>query len=193
MFKNNDPDSAQWKIWNDRFLCEMKSIDTMSTDYIKIFGTLTTFDPALDREMYDEMVDRYLTIIEMVKYFNDGIDIYIKKPEDSKKIYILIQEHLENWTREMQIPFREEKAPVEELKIMDRFAETVFEHAQHYLVTALADTPFARSLKRDDRSVLSLLKPISQVENNDDMVILPKRESMSDIFSNSGAKLERKF
>ena len=193
MFKNNDPDSAQWKIWNDRFLCQMRSIDTMSTDYIKIFGTLTTFDQTLDRQMHNEMVDRYLTIIQMVKYYHEGINVYIKKAEDSKTIYVLIQEHLQNWQREMQIPFRVDKAPTEELAIMDKFAEVVYEHAKWYLDTALVDSPFARSLKRDSQSVLTLLKPREEITEDNDMIIHPKRQSMSDVFSGGGAKLERKF
>lgn len=195
MVTNTDTESAQYRIWNDRFLCQMKYIDTLSVDYIKIFGTLTTFDSDLDRRSHNEIVDRYLTVIQMVEYYNDGVPLYIKKPEDSKDIYILIQTHLQNWKHELQVSLRPDSAPVEELEIMDKFADQVYEHAKFYLDGALVDSPFARTLKKDTKSVLNILKPPSEFKNDDESLILdaPKRDSMSDIFSIGAAQLERRF
>lgn len=193
MFVNNDVDTPHWKIWNDRFLCQMKYIDTMSVDYIKIFGTLTTFDSELDRQSHNEIVDRYLTVIKMVEYFNDGIPVYIKHPEDSKKIYILIQEHLQNWAKELQVSLRSDKAPLEELEIMDRFAEKVYEHAKWYLDDALVGTPFARSLQREEQSVLNMLKEPTEAKDENSTILQPSRQSMATVFSQKGVILERKF
>jgi len=190
---NQDVTSAQWRIWHDRFACSMREIDTMSVDYLRIFGTLTTGDSTLDRQMLNDEVSRYLTIIDMVKFFGEGVRIKVKRNEDCKTVYILIQEHLQNWQKELEYALRTDQAPLEELELMNKFADAVYEHAKWYLDQALVDTPFVRTLRKDTKSVLSLLKaPV--VENTDsDIIVHPKRDDMSDTFNRGLAKLHRKY
>lgn len=185
--------SVQYRIWHDTFLCQMRNIDTMSIDYLKIFGTLDSGDPSLNNESMNELVLRRLTIIEMIKFFNQGINVFIKKAEDSKTIYILIQQHLQNWAREVQYALRQDSIPREELAIMEQFADAVYEHAKWFLDDALVDTPFARSMRADNRSVLNMLRSPEPQEDPDGIIVHPKRQSMSDLFSNSGATLEKRF
>lgn len=189
----DEKDTVQYKIWHTTFLCQMRDIDTKSIDYLKIFGTLDSGDPRLNMEASNEMVLRRLTIIEMIKYFHDGINVFVKNPEDCKKIYILIQEHLQNWSRELQYTLRPDSVPTEELLIMEQFADVVYEHAKWYLDSALVDSPFARSMKADSRSVLGILKKPDVENDPNDIIALPKRESMSDIFSAGGAKMIKRF
>lgn len=193
MSKTVDTSAVQYRIWNDTFLCQMRNIDTMSVDYLKIFGTLDSGDSSLNNESMNEIVLRRLTIIEMIKYFHQGINVFIKNPEDCKTIYILIQTHLQNWTREVQYSLRQDSIPREELTIMETFAEAVYEHAKWYLDDALVDTPFARSMRADKRSVLNLLKSPEPKEDPDGIIVHPKRESLSDIFSGSGAKMIKRY
>lgn len=194
MVKQTDTTSAQYRIWHDTFLCEIRYIDTMSTDYLKIFGTFTTGDSLLDRQAHNEMVLRRFTIIRMIEFFHENVRVYIKNPEDSKTIYCLLQEHLQNWQKELHQSLRTDNAPFEELALMDKFADAVYEHAKWYLDSALIDTPFARTLRKDNRSVLDLLKkPDSTDENGESLVIHPKRNSMSDVFSQGAIQMERRF
>ncbi|HEX2471464.1 MAG TPA: hypothetical protein VHJ59_01810 [Nitrososphaera sp.] len=191
---NTDQDSAQYQLWHSKFLCKMRAIDTLSTDYIKIFGTFTTGDALLDRQSQNEIVYRRLTVIQMIEYYNNNTPLYIKNPEDSKTIYILIQTHLQNWQKELQVSLRKDNAPLEELAIMDRFADAVYEHAKWYLDDALIGTPFARTLARDHMSVLNLLRaPESKTYGASvQPEEKPKRESMSTVFSETFTRAYRK-
>lgn len=198
MKKEIERETAQYRIWHDTFLCQMRNIDTMSIDYLKIFGTLDSGDPYYNNESMNELVLRRLTIIQMIKYYHQGINVFIKNPEDSKTIYILIQTHLQNWVREIKHSLRPDSIPREELEIMESFANAVYEHAKWYLDDALVDTPFARSMRADNRSVLSLLKApkTAKEEELDDVIVHPKRESLADIFSNggsTGARMIKRF
>lgn len=188
-----DKKSVQYRIWHNTYLCQMRNIDTMSVDYLKIFGTLDSGDSSLNNDMMNEMVLRRLTIIEMVKFFHQGVTVAIKNPADCKSIYILIQEHLQNWAREIKYSLRQDTIPTEELDIMERFADVVYEHAKWYLDDALVDTPFARSLKHDDRSVLSLLKMPEKEEDPDGIIVHPKRQSLADVFNQGVVKMEKKY
>lgn len=191
--QKNEKDTAQYKIWHSTFLCQMRDIDTKSIDYLKIFGTLDTGDPRFNMEASNEVVLRRLTIIEMIKYFNEGVNVFIKRPEDCKTIYILIQEHLQNWAKEVSYTLRPDSIPKEELLIMENFANVVYDHAKWYLDSALVDSPFARNLKADAKSVLGLLNSPEPQEDPNGIIVHPKRESMSDIFSSGGATLVKRF
>lgn len=179
--------SVQYQIWHTTFLCQMRQIDTMSVDYIKIFGVLDTGDPALNNAALQQLEYRRLTIIEMLKYFDQGINVYVKRVEDCKTIYILIQTHLENWAQEAKVALRPDAVPTNELLIMERFANVIYEHAKWYLDKELEGSRFARSFKNDKRSVLNLLKPVSDISQEAQALILEPaaRQSLASVFASS--------
>lgn len=192
----SEKNNVQYKLWHSTYLCQMRAIDTMSVDYIKIFGVLDSGDSTLNNASINQLEYRRLTPIEMIKYFDQGVSVYIKNPVDCKEIYILIQTHLMNWAQEAKMSLRPDAIPKEELRIMENFAQAIYEHAKWYLDDALAETPFARTIGRDSKSVLNLLKNPNEAANKDENGIVkhPPRRSLADVFvSSAPAKMYNRY
>jgi len=191
---------ARWYIWNKRFDCRLPNIQTYSIDHIKIFGMPTSGYEDLDKEMANEIVERSLTIIEMIKFFHEGASIRIKNVKDTKVIYDYISEHLNAWKHEIETAYSINHVPVEELLIMDKFAQAVYEHAKWHFPKDYQDSMLSRFLQKSGRIPKSRVLPRApevQVVNSapllpheqseeDEGPTRPERASMASVFTSRG-------
>ncbi len=185
--------TVQWKIWNLLFKCRISNIQSMSTQYIKHHGMPSIGDPQYDKAMANELVFRMITIADMVKFYNDGVQIYISNPADTKIIYELISDHLIAWKTQLETSLNTGDAPVEDLLLMDKFANTVYAHAKYHFTTDFIDSILARRMagaqranrqtiltKQNAPAVVVNPETGEQEENKDKY---PERHSFSDVFA----------
>jgi hypothetical protein len=189
---------TRWCIWNLKFRCRVPFIQTMSVDYMQHFGMPTVGDSRYahyDKEMANEPITTMLSINQMVEYFRKGVTVAVCRHADTKVIYEHISNHLRAWKDKLEVGFNIRSAPIEDLILLDKFANAVYRHAAPYFTAAYVDSILARkmseSLRVTRQNVLSRPPAVKKInadpekseheDEKDDG--LPKRESMAETFA----------
>ena len=113
-------------LWDVQYRCRVPLLQTTDVEYIKFFGTPTTLNPDIDRELNNQWIDTMLPVVKMVEYHQRGIPFSIVKPEDIKKIYESIEAHLQAWVNAPRTSLNLQDIPVDDLIAMNDFANTLF-------------------------------------------------------------------
>lgn len=183
-----------WYLFNRRFMCRVPPLALRTIDDIKMFGTPTTGNPILDKEMEQEWALRMLNIAEMEDCFHRGYNVRLVKYSDSKTIYELIIDHLVEWRNFFDVATnnRVPDETIDELIRLDKFATAVYVPARHLFTEETASSVFGRY--RQARKAASLLSRgmfAKQAEKDAENEIgedgkkkgKPDRTSMAGIFS----------
>ena len=168
-------------LWDVQWRCRVPQLQTTDEDYIRHFGTPTTFNAAFDRELSQQWIDTMLSIAKMVEYHQRGIPVKVVKFEDMKAIYDHIENHLRAWINNVQNNLNIGDVPIDDLIAMNEFANTIY--------------PIARSLHTEDTSInSSFMRAIDKLGFTGfnerffkkDEVKAPerKREDLGDVFKN---------
>lgn len=132
-FNSADVSKLGAPIWERLFLTSMNYKDSLSTDDIRRFGMPTVGDSTIDADMQNHLIDKYLTIDQMVEFYKQGIPIYVKIHKETKDIYDIISAYLLCWKQNLENGINIGGAPIEDLINLDRFATTVYAHAvEHF-------------------------------------------------------------
>ncbi len=190
---------TDYYIFNQKFRCSVKHIDMRSSEHIKHFGMPTCGIKEYDTQVAHERVDTYLTIAQMVQYFEKGSVVGVKDIKDTKIIYERITDHLNAWKHQLQFGLNNGAAPIKDLMALDQFANTVYAHAQYQFTQDIVDSlllqqmggmmPFnkdnliadmkankARKEKRDENTNARDII-------NEEEEIKPQRQELGDFFS----------
>lgn len=179
----NPIDAAGRPIWNAVFLASVAFKDTMSDEYIRLFGMPTVGDPVIDREMHTQPIHTYMTIDKMVEYFRNGITVSVHNHADTKRIYDIIATYINTWKHHLDRGINVGGAPIDDLILLDRFAGIVFEHAAQHFTTEYMNSAAIKDLngggmwKGRDSFVRNVPK------QNDEPVEYQKHESLAQLFS----------
>lgn len=173
-------------IFKKLFMCKIKNIDSMSIDYIRIFGSPTSGDTTSDYGTTNELITRMLTINQMVEYYKQGITIHVVNYNDTKEIYDRISDHLNAWKTKLNTSFHVREAPIDDLVLLDKFASVVYQHAVRLMDTKYVDSILSRQIAgtlnvtRDN--ILAPLKSMSTTINPIEEDKPPERLSMASSF-----------
>lgn len=159
----------RWYLWNERYLCKVPYIQSRSAEDIKMFGMPTSGYEEHDHATAHEPVHRMLAPIEMLELWQQGAQVAVVNREDTKRIYERFLAHLTAWKRELDSGFHLRSAPIDDLKVMDQFANVVYEHAKYHFTDEYVDSLFAKRIRGsvtvNRESVL--IKPIAVTINGD--------------------------
>ena len=178
--------TTDWYIFNKLYMCMVKNIDSMSVDYIRMFGHPASGDDQSDRETANELVIRMLSIEQMAEYYKNGVTVQIVNPKDTKDIYERISAHLLAWKEMMRTSFNNRAAPVDDLLLLDKLATVVYSHAGPLLTTTDVQSLLARrtggvmSISREN-----IMKPLNDVGEVETKKVVPERVSMAEAFGMS--------
>lgn len=115
-----------------RFSCRYPTMLAKDIDEIKSVGLYSTGDKRLDKEVINaQMTNAMLTINEMVELYRKDCPVYIRSREDTVTIYELIMDHLLVWSRHLDRGINISKAPIEDLILLDEFAENIFQYVRY--------------------------------------------------------------
>ncbi len=118
-------------IFDDRYMIRVPVIATKTELELKIFGTVFTGNPDIDKGHMDEWVTVMWTIDRMVETSKKGIGIKVISFEDSKKIYESIMRHLRAWRNYKEQGININKIPYDDLISLDEFANLIYEHVKY--------------------------------------------------------------
>lgn len=184
-----------WYIFNKKYLCRVSNIQTRSIDHIALFGSPTCGDPARDRDMADQLIDRMLTINEMVEFFKQGITIRVANVRETKSIYEHITDHLNYWKRHLEESWHTRGAPIDDLILLDRFANVVYRHAVYQFTTEIVESLLARRMSSvmtvNRNSIMGNKAKVVTINANGEKEVteakIPERESMAEAFAGKKA------
>lgn len=116
--------------------------------YVEKFGMYTTGNDEVDRQTYQAPIRVQMTVANMAIHYSEGASISFINPEETKQVYGWIVEHLGDWRNELASDPNRRDVPVEDLRKLERFAESLFETARQYMVTEAQSSTLFRSLDR---------------------------------------------
>lgn len=188
------PDTTKL-IWDYLYLARVPYLQSTSIEYLKRYGSYTTGDREIDRELSNQWITTMININQMVEYFREGVQIKIVNYNDTKEIYAHISEHLAAWNERLLKGINIGNAPIEDLILMDEFANAVYAHAKYQFTRETVNSIVARRLSEVGRfngsnffkTPLPTKKDNQQIDpdgtiriNADDPNAPPERESLSD-------------
>jgi len=121
-------------------------LQSRTVNDLKNTGVVITGVREIDKDIENQLITTYLTIEQMVKYFQEGVSIRVVLQSDIKLIYEAIDNYLEAWKAQLTYGVNIGGAPFEYLMAMDRFANSVYEHAKYHFTEDNISSIMARHL-----------------------------------------------
>ncbi len=179
------------KIFKELYLCRIPNYKTMSVDYLKMFGTPTTFNDDIDRELSKELIKVMIPISQMIEYFKEGIVVRVVNEKDTLAIYEAISLHLYYWKEHLTKGLNTGNAPMEDLILMDQFANAVYPYASSNYVGSQVESIFKRKTKNSLMNQSSILNKLNKKIENKDAPETPERLSMADFFKDKSMGIRK--
>lgn len=121
-------------IWEHLFRVKVTLNGLRGEASIRQSGTLMSGIKAIDNDAANRETVTYMSIDKMLDLYRDNITIKVCNPADTKKIYDNISDHLQMWRHQLARGVNVGNAPIEDLIDLDRFANTVYEHARYQFI-----------------------------------------------------------
>lgn len=132
--------------------CQVRRLDLISIEELKLFGNVTTFDKKTDKALRNPLIESYLSIDKMCELYAQGVNIHIVDLRDTKRIYDFCMAHLDAWLRKIREDFNSPPPPIRDLELIYEFANKVYVHARDVYV---------EQAKKEER--VALFNPFSKL------------------------------
>lgn len=129
--RENAPRDTTAGIWDDLFRVRIPMLGSRSIEDIRMRGTVISGNKDVDADIKNRLIVTYLNIDKMVELYKQNVPVRVCDVNDTKVIYNNISDHINAWKRQLEVGINIGSAPVEDLLVMDQFANTVFEHAKY--------------------------------------------------------------
>jgi hypothetical protein len=113
-------------IWENLYEMKVAYLDTISAERIKESGIPTTGNKLLNRQMHQDWVNVVIKIDDMVEYFKRGVTVVFRRHNDTREVYDIVNNYLLAWRAQVDNGLNLGNVPVEDLMLLDRFAETLY-------------------------------------------------------------------
>lgn len=121
--------SVAYKLFHRSMFVRIKNNQLYTKEHLRKIPGMSSGNEELDRQFMNDRTAVSRTVVGMAILFYDGVSIEFTKWDDIVNAYNWIKEHLERWAIEIKKPFGLKPPPVEELLILDTFAEHISEVA----------------------------------------------------------------
>jgi ribosomal protein S7 len=194
----------RYGIFHVVYLCKIPYIHTRSIEDLRRFGMPSSGYKEFDVGQEHQLEDRYLTINQMLQFWLDGVTVRVSKYEDTAKIYNAISEYLQHWLNHIRKTFSTNHVPVDDLQVLDNFANVVYDKAKYNFTTEIVESAMLKKI--DEVSIVNfdtILAPpkpevktyggqVEEEEPQEPIEMYPKRDGMGQLFSEVRAKQRRK-
>jgi len=186
-------------LWDMLYKVKIPYLQSRSIEELEVYGSVLTGVPEIDDSVGSDMMITMKSIADMAEYYREGTPIGLVNKEDAPTIYEAIQEHLLAWKNQLHVGINVGDAPVEDLVVLDEFANSVFDISKHQYKPGYDDDFLIRQLGFNNRmgphnffKPNILAKPDDVVRiNEDDDPNLPVRDTLSDFFKDKVITLRR--
>ena len=147
---------TRYYVFKQLFKVRVNDLARRSLQHIEAHGVCITGNRDYDRSVREELCVCYLPISELAVYHDQGVSIFLTNPADAKVIYELVHAHLSNWARYMEEQIGVGDAPIEDLIILDNFANLVYPSAARFYPTGRPEDVFSKATKSITRFYIPL-------------------------------------
>lgn len=175
-----------------KFHCRVPQSATVSVDYLKIFGGYTTGDQTADRAIASQLTDVMLTIPEIIRYAEEGVETRLFNAKDFPIMHQVIEAHLKSWEYALSTMANVGKVPEDDLKRLKDFSDFIAPMAEFAGANSNAPSTysfgrFRRTSRRDSINLLDMLRRgvIAKAEGvniNHVPTTIKPQESLRDIY-----------
>lgn len=144
-----DQQTATWRIFNKLYMCRLSVFQTRSLDDIEFYGVPISGDKEYDETMRGENRLYYKTVAQLLMYFKNDVGIGLFKVTDAKPIYEDCRDHMAMWQRTLlRSPnIKPSQDVIAQLQLLDRFAKTVYPHAESLFTEEFTESILLRSFR----------------------------------------------
>lgn len=118
-------------LFDKRYNCRVPGIALKTNYEMQERGMYTTGDEEEDLFNHSSLRDSCLTVNRMFEIWKSGYPIALEKESDTLEIFNTITEHLETWIRYMRHAIHRVEPPFEDLLLLDKFADKVYQYAKY--------------------------------------------------------------
>jgi len=119
-------------IWNNLYEVRVPYVETLSAQFLKDVGMPTVGNRELDKQMHQDLVNVVISIDAIVEYYRRGVTVYVRNGQDTQEIYHIVNNYLLAWRLQVENGLNLGMVPMEDLMLLDRFAEMLYPVAQAY-------------------------------------------------------------
>jgi glutamate synthase domain-containing protein 2 len=178
---------------------------TRAIEDIKAHGTNICGVKEIDKSAGTELYNTMLTPAQMAEYYREGVPIRVIKYADIEEIYEAISQHIHAWKNRLEKGINIGGAPIDDLILLDRFANTIYDKAKYQFTPEIADSLVGKSMSDlqrvnvhnffDAKVLTNILagaddKGVTRI-NADKEEELPDRESLGEFFKTRLSGLRR--
>ena len=188
------------RLWDYLYKVRIPYMQSRTIQDIRDHGTVISGVASYDADINNQMLTTMIPISTMVDYFKEGVPIRVVDASDCKRIYEDISQHIYAWKSRLERGINIGDAPIEDLINLDRFANTVYEHAKYQFTRETANSIFAQHLGSIQRINSSnfFSKPITAVTGDDDGIVrinaeekISDRDSLGEFFKSRASFIRR--
>lgn len=136
----------RYGIFHVKYMVKIPYIATRTKEDIREYGMPSSGLKEFDVGQENQLVDRYLSINEMLEYFKNGVNVYVSDYKKTKDIYEAISEYLSFWLSSIRSTFSTNHVPLEDLQELDKFANVVYDKAKWLFTKEIVDDAMMRSI-----------------------------------------------
>lgn len=177
------------KLWDYLYRVSLPYQQSRHEEDIRKHGTRVSGIEAYDRDQHNHWYVTMLSVSQMVDFYKEGVPLRISSQADIKEIYESISSHIEAWKERLQRGINIGDAPIEDLILMDQFANTVYEHAKYHFTPETANSLFINHLSGLQRIGVSnffnskeFAKRPEETSDDTEDGKMPERDSLADFF-----------
>lgn len=124
--------SAAYKIFHYKYNFSIPGIHFYSQEYLDTVGMVSTGNKADDKELMKRPINTRGTVMEIAQHFADDHPVTLENGRDAVAMYESVRDHLANWKKALAMESNLPDAPIDQLRILDEFATSIFEIARRY-------------------------------------------------------------
>ena len=128
------------------FMIRIPYIHTRTKEDLREYGMPSSGFKEFDTGAEHELVDRYVSINDMLELYLNGVDIRVVPYEKTADIYEEISNYLNYWLLHIRTTFSTNHVPVKDLQDLDTFANVVYDKAKYQFTNSIIDDAMMRAV-----------------------------------------------
>lgn len=166
------------KLWDRLYDCRIPDQLTLSAGYLKKFGTHVTGNKTVDSMLATNKTHVKITVITILGYFEDGIEIEIPSREDMIQMHKDMEGYLGEWREHIKYDINLDLHKNKEFLLsLEKLSKHIFEKAKP---KELVDNLFKKQS-------FGLVNPLAQIEEEKREVVKPDYDGISRLVRSKSA------
>lgn len=134
------------KIWDYYYKVKIPYQQSRSMQDIRAHGTNVCGIKEIDASASSEYYTTMITPAQMAEYFREGVPIRVCRYSDTEEIYEAISMHIHAWKNKLEKGINIGDAPIDDLILLDRFANVVYDKAKYQFTPEILDSILGKGL-----------------------------------------------